>query len=184
MMRRPHVAFLLMAGLLVTLLTPSMAGAQGGKSTALAKELASVLDSGKLSAIAARLPDGKDHYVAALYFAGSQMLVVTARYTPPEILDERLAKREYRDVYLDLNTASDPKSRESIEDFGVDGIVGKRGGGLGDTYQPATGKQVVFDGEWGKQQLSEDAYQKALASADEAYAQVLTALLAEAKRTK
>jgi hypothetical protein len=150
----------------------------------LVKELASILDKTKLTTIAAKMPDGNDRYAAALYFPGSQLLVVAARYTPPEILDERLAKREYREVYIDLNTASNPASRESFEDFGVDGIVSRKGGGLADTYQPAGGKQVLFDSEWGKQQLTEDAYQKALTAADEEFSKIVTALLAEAKRAK
>ena len=128
------------------------------------------------------MPGADDHFAAALYFSGSQLLVVAARYTPAEILNDRLARKEYREVYIDLNTASIPASRVSIEDFAVDGLVSKRGGGPNDTVEQAGSKMVIFDGDWNKQQLSEDAYQKSLASAEEEYSRILTALLAEAKK--
>jgi hypothetical protein len=182
MMRRPRIRFLLTVGFLIALLMPAGAGAQAPKSSALAKDLASALDRGKLSAIAAKLPGADDGFAAALYFSGSQLLVVAARYTPAEILVERLGKKEYREVYIDLNTASIPASRVTIEDFGVDGLVSKKGSGPNDTFEQAGSKMVIFDGDWNKQQLSEDAYQKALVSAEEEYARILTALLAEANK--
>jgi hypothetical protein len=181
MMRRPRISFVLITGFLIALLAPLSAGAQTSKSSALAKDLAAALDKGKLTAIAAKMPGAADLFAAALYFPGSQLLVMSARYAPPEILTERLAKKEYREVYIDLNTASIPASRVSVEDFGIDGLVTRRGG-LADTFQPAGAKQVAFDGEWGKQQMTEDAYQKNFAAADEEYSQILTALLAEAKK--
>ena len=45
----------------------------------------------------------------------------------------------------------------------------------------AAGKRLAFDGDWRKQQLSEQDYQKAFAAADARYVQLLTALLAELK---
>ena len=183
MMRRPRIQSLLTVGFLIAFLLPASAGAQAPKSSALAKELVSALDGRKLGAIAARMPGADDGFAAALYFSGSQLLVVAARYTPAEILIERLAKKEYREVYIDLNTASVPASRVSIEDFGVDGLISRKsGGGPNDTIERTGSKMVIFDGEWNKQQLSEDAYQKSLASAEEEYAGILTALLAEANK--
>jgi hypothetical protein len=182
MMRRPRTSFILTVGLLIALLAPSRAGAQASKSSALAKELAAALDGRKLGAIAAKIAGADDRFAAALYFSGSQLLVISARYTPPEILNERLAKKEYREIYMDLNQASLPASRISIEDFGADGLISRKGGGPADTVEQGGSKPMAFDGDWGKQQLTEDAYQKSLASADDQYAQILTALLAEAKK--
>jgi hypothetical protein len=180
MMRRPHLSSLLIIGFLIALLAPSTVGAQAPKSSALVKELVSVLDKGKLTAIAAKMPGANDHFAAALYFPGTQLLVMSARYTPPEILNERLAKKEYREVYMDLNQASVPASRVSFEDFGADGLVTRKGG-LADTCERAGSKLVAFDGEWGKQQMSEDAYQKSLAAAEQEYVEIITALLAQVK---
>jgi hypothetical protein len=182
MMRCPRTSSLLMGGLLIGLLAPAGAGAQTSKSSAVAKELSAVLDQGKVSAIAARMPGGDDRFAAALYFRGSQLLVIAARYDPAEILNNRLAKKEYREIYIDLNTASIPDSRRSIEDFGADGLLPRKSGALFDTYQQGGAKTVAFDGDWARQQLTEEAYQKAFAGADEDYEQILAALLAEAKK--
>ena len=40
----------------------------------------------------------------------------------------------------------------------------------------------MFDGEWKAQKLSEQEYMKAFSSADERYAQILAALLAQLKK--
>ena len=64
-----------------------------------------LLDQAKLDAIAAKDPAANDAFVAALYFPGSQLLVVGARYQVPMLLNERIAKKEYREVYTDLNSA-------------------------------------------------------------------------------
>ena len=182
MTRCPRTSSLFVVGFLMGLLVPAGAGAQTSNSSALAKELSAALDQGKLGAIAAKMPGGDDRFAAALYFKGSQLLVIAARYNPAEILDNRMSKREYREVYIDLNTASIPDSRHSIEDFGADGLLPRKSGALFDTYEAAGAKLVAFDGDWGRQQLNEEAYQKAFAGADDEYVQVLKALLAEAKK--
>ena len=45
------------------------------------------------------------------------------------------------------------------------------------------GKRTMFDGDWKKQKLSEQDYLKAFSAADERYAEILAALLAQAKKT-
>ena len=51
-----------------------------------------------------------------------------------------------------------------------------------DTYELA-GKRTAFDGNWKKQNLSEDEYMKVFSTADERYTQMLMALLAQLKKT-
>ena len=51
-----------------------------------------------------------------------------------------------------------------------------------DTYEAAGGKRTPFDGDWKKQQLSEADYMKTFAAADAAYSEMLTALIAQAKK--
>src|SRR5919202_416132 len=84
------------------------AQAQESKSAPLAKQLVAALDEAKLDSIAAKDPSTPDVFVGVLYFPGSPLLVVSAKYTAPQLLDARLAKKEYRDVYIDLNSASIP----------------------------------------------------------------------------
>ena len=112
------------------------ATAQDSKSSALAKELTALLDQGKLDAIAAREPASQDTYVAALYFAGSQLLVVSARYAVPVLLNEQLTKKNYRDIYIDLNSACVAGTRTLVVDLMAEGLKARRAEGEAfDTFE-------------------------------------------------
>jgi len=162
--------------LLLSLAVP--AAAQESKSAVLVKQLTAALDAGKLDAIAARDPSTPDTYCAALYFPNAQLLVVSARYSAPQLLDARLARKEYRDTYIDLSSASVPASKVFVQDAAADGLKAQ---GF-DTFEEA-GKAMAFDGDWKKQKISEQDYQKAFAAADERYAKILSALLGQLKPT-
>jgi hypothetical protein len=167
--------------LVVALTLPALASAQDSKSVALAKQLASALEAGKLDSIAARDGEG-DVFVAALYFPG-QLLVISGKYSVPQLLADRLGKKEYRDVYMDLMGTAAADSKVFIQDPGADGLRAKR-----DENQPFDivdigGKQTMFNSDWKAQKLSEQDYQKVFSDADERYAKILTALLAQVKKT-
>jgi hypothetical protein len=164
----------------VLLAIAASARAQDSKSAALAKQLAAALDAAKLDSIAAKDPTVADGFVAALYFPGAELLVVSARYSAPQLLVDRLARKEFRDVYVDLNSASIPESKILIEDLACDGLHAKRDNAGIDSYN-AGGKQTTFDGDWKKQKMSEQDYMKTFSAADERYAQVLAALIAQLK---
>jgi hypothetical protein len=169
------------AGALLVSLASS-AAAQDGKSVALARALAAAMDAAKLDSIAAKDPSSPDTFAAALYFPGAQLLVVSAKYTAPQLLDARLSKKEYRDTYIDLNSASVPETKIFIQDAGADGMKAKREENQAyDSYE-AGGKPFVFDGDWKRQKMSEQEYMKAFTSADERYSQILTALIAQTKK--
>jgi hypothetical protein len=174
---------LLAAVVVVAMVFPAVASAQESKSAPLAKQLAAALDGAKLDSVAAKDPSSPDMFFAALYFPGVQLLVVAGKYSVPQLLIERLAKKEYRDTYLDLNGASVPASKVFLEDPGADGVKAKREENQAfDSYE-ADGKRLMFDGDWKKQKMSEQDYMKAFAAADERYAQILTALIAQLKKT-
>ena len=157
--------------------------AQESKSAALAKELSAALEAGKLDSIAAKDPAKPDVFYGALYFPNTQLLVVSAQYSAPLAMNERLAKKDYREAYLDLSSASVPGSKVFIEDLGANGLVAKpKDNEAFDAYD-AGGKRISFDGDWKKQQLSEEDYMKAFAAADEKYSQILATLVAQAKKT-
>jgi len=170
-----------LAGVL-TLSVSVTAWAQGSKSVAVAKELTAALDAAKLDAVAAKDPSKPDVFFGALYFANTQLLVVSAQYAAPLHMSETIAKKEYREVYLDLSSASVPASKVFIEDLGANGLVPKPGDNEAFDGYDAAGKRVVFDGDWKKQMLSEEEYMKAFSAADERYSQILTALLAQVKK--
>ena len=174
---------LLTTAAVVLLLLSSTAFAQESKSAPLAKQLVAALDAAKLDCVAAKDPSAPDVFVAALYFPGVQLLIVSGKYSVPQLLNERLAKKEYRDTYLDLNGAAMPASKIFLEDPGADGLKAKREEGQAfDTYETA-GKPIVFDGDWKRQKVSEQDYMKAYTSADDRYSAMLTALLAQMKKT-
>ena len=163
----------------VLLLIPILAAAQDSRSVGLAGELVKALESMKLDSIAAKLEG--DQYVGALYFPGSQLLVVKARYIVPERMDVQLAQKSYRDVYIDLNSASVPQSKILIADLGANGLYARRRENQIDTADLA-GKSYSFDGEWRKAKLSEEEYTKAFQTAEMEYVRMLEALVAQIKK--
>jgi hypothetical protein len=174
------------AALLVCTLAAGPAGLsardQDAKSVAAAKQLTEALDQMKLDAIAAPDPADPETFVAALYFQGAQLLVVSAKYSAPTLLVDKIGKKDYRDVYIDLNSASVQGSKVFIMDQGANGLVAKP-----DDDEPADSweqgnKAIAFDGDWKKQKISEDDYMKRFTSADDRYVQILNALAAAAKK--
>jgi hypothetical protein len=162
------------------LLVPLLAAAQESRSIQLAGELVKLLDSLKLDAVAAKLE--ADQYAGALYFPGSQLLVVKARYIVPERMDEQLAKKNYRDVYIDLNSASVPGSKILVADLGANGLAARRQNNQFDTADVG-GRSYSFDGDWGRAKISEQEYMKAFQTSDTEYVRILEALVAQLKKT-
>jgi len=84
----------------------SGASAQESKSAPLAKQLVAAMEAAKLDSIAAKDPAAPDVFIGALYIQGTQLLVISGQYSAPSLLADRIAKKEYRDVYIDLSSAS------------------------------------------------------------------------------
>lgn len=165
--------------LLAKLVVP--VAAQEPQSAAPARELSKLLTDRKLDSFAMRVPNTADEFAAALVFPG-QMIVVWAKFSAPTVLNEKIIKREYREAYIDLNSASDPASRHFVTDLGADGL--SRGG----RNQPADAhdfgaKSVRFDGSWREDKMSEKDYVQAHADGDAAYARVLGLLLEQLKKS-
>ena len=171
---------------LIAMLVVSLAGpalAQESKSAMLAKQLTAALDAGKLDCIAAKDPSAPDVFMAALYFSGAQLLVISGKYSVPQLLTERLGRKEYRDVYMDLNGAAAADTKVFIQDPGADGLRAKRDENQTFDIVEIAGKQTMFNSDWKAQKISEQDYMKVFGDADERYAKILTALLAQVKKT-
>ncbi len=160
------------------LLAPAPLSAQDSKSAAVAGELTKLLDQMKLDAVAAKA--GSDQYVAALYFQGSQLLVVGAKYSTPDRLNYLIGQKQYRDVYADLSSASEQSTKVFVMDLGANGLKFKRENNEPFDTVDTSGASVAFNGERGK--LSEDDYKKAFATSDEQYTTMLQALIAGLKK--
>ena len=163
-----------------SLIVPS-ATAQDARSSAAVKELAAALDSAKLDSIAAVDPSDPETFVAALYMPGAQLLVVSAKYAAPPLLLDKISSKNYRDIYIDLNSASVAGSKVFIIDQSCDGLVAKpEDDKPADTFEHGS-SNLSFDGDWKKAKISEDAYLKAFSDADERYAKILALLTAQAR---
>ena len=169
--------------LLVVGVTSTVATAQEPKSVALAKQLAASLDAAKLDAIAAKDGADPESYVAALYFPGSQLLVVAAKYAPAVLLKDKLEKKDYREIYIDLNSAAVAGSRLMFEDMGVDGLLLDHPEGKAFDSLEIGGKRTVFDEDWRKaQKIANEVMAKTYADGEALYVRLLTALIAQVKK--
>src|SRR4051812_37007635 len=102
---RPAVA--LFTGVVgAALFSTPTASAQESKSAAIARQLVQTLDAAKLDSVAAPDPATPGAFVAALYIPGTQLLVVSAKYAAPPLLVDRITAKDYRAVYVDLQSAS------------------------------------------------------------------------------
>ena len=158
----------------MVLIAGGTAAAQGSTSGPLAQQLAAALDGTQLDSIAAKDTEGDDRYVAALFFPG-RLLVVSARYEVPLYADEKIAAGNYRDLYIDLNTAFVAGTKILITDSGADGLSDDDPADSADTG----GRLVRFGGDWTGQQLSQAEYTTLFSEADAGYARMLRALLNE-----
>ncbi len=138
---------------------------QSRSSDSLVEELKQLMDDQELGAIAAQDPSKENHFVAALYFSGVQVLAVSAPYSAPLIMSGMLDNGDYRNAYIDLSSASDPEARFFVDDFGADGLqAGSATEGPRDSVNRG-GQLVALD--------VSDLY----AQADQDYAEILRLLI-------
>jgi hypothetical protein len=183
MLTRPRGTTHLIIGLLMLVVMSTAAAAQESKSTALAKDLTALLDAAKLTAIAAKDGSDPEAFVAAMYFSGSQLLIVSAKYSPAVLLNDKLANKDYQEVYIDLNSASVASTRVFVEDLGADGLKAEHEEGTAFDSIDRGGKRTLFNASWRKEQkLSDEQYAKLFADADALYSRLLQALITQAKK--
>ena len=164
----------------VLVLAPAVATAQDSKSAPPVIELVKMLNSMKLESFAVKGTTANE-YVGALYFPGSQLLVVSAKFDTPWRADSLLDMKNYRDLYIELNSASVPQSKVFVSDLGANGLRAKKDGTAYDTADVG-GKTYNFDGDPKKAKITSDDYSKAYSTADEQYMQMIQALLAGLKK--
>lgn len=159
------------------LLVTGPAAAQSPASAPLAAQLAELMTGAQLEAVAGQAGEGDDRFVAALAFPG-QLLVVTARYEVPIYMEEKIENRQFRDVYIDLNSASIAGTKMLVTDAGADGLHASND--AVDMFDDGSGV-LRLNGDWGAQNLSEVDYMQAVADADEHYVRMLTALIEQVR---
>ena len=163
------------------LLLATAAFAQDSKSATSVTELVKMLDSMKLDSFAVK-GASPNEYVGALYFPGSQLLVVSAKFDTPWRADSLLEMKNYRDLYIELNSASLPQSKVFVSDLSANGLRSKKDGTVYDTADIG-GKTFNFDGDWKKAKITADDYTKTYSTTDEQYTQMIQVLLAGLKKS-
>ena len=165
----------------VLLLTPAAASAQDSRSATSVPEFVKMLETMKLDAFAVK-GSSPNEYVGALYFPGTQLLVVSAKFDTPWRADSLLGMKNYRDLYIELNSASQPNTKVFVSDLSANGLRPKKDGNLYDTADVA-GKTYNFDGDWKKAKITEGDYSKAFSTTDDQYSQMIQALIDGLKKS-
>jgi hypothetical protein len=182
-MTRRLFPFLALLGVVGTVL-PAVAASpqQPAATTALVKELTDLLQAQKLDTVAAKL-DG-DTFAAALYIPGNELLALSAKYTAPAFLNEKILGRQFKDAYADLSTTQAPETKVLIEDVKADGIRAQPAKGeAADVITRGAGAPFLLDGKWKDRKIAEDVYAKTFQDAETSYRKILEALIAELKKT-
>lgn len=172
-MRRTRFAVFVLSGLQCTAVF-----AQDSHSAERVRSLTAVMSTHQQTAIAAKDPDTGE-FVAALFFSGVQLLVVSARSPAAALLDEQIAAKKFQDVYVALQDPSVRSSRLFFQDLGADGLHAD-GKTVDVLYEQ--GQQFLFDGQPQKHRLSEQAYREKFGTADARYARMVDLLLIQARR--
>ena len=175
---------ILAATLAVAVAAPAAAeDTKASKSSVQAAALAKQLAQAKLQYIATKDPTDPGRFVAAMHLPGSQLMIVSARYGAPALLNEKVLLGKFQDAYIDLNSASEAATRIIVEDIRADGFaLAKSKDMMRDSFE-ANGKRVIFDFDWRKQKLTQAEYFSTLEAADAQYARMLELLIAEAQKT-
>jgi hypothetical protein len=152
--------------------------AQDGASVTATRNLIRALDEAGLESIASMDPTEPGTFIAALHIKGGQLLVVRARHPSVDALSARLAARQFRDVYLDLQATPTPLGKVFVMDSGADGLPrdAEQPSNVDIVYEDGT-RQVMFNGARAQKRSSDD-YRKQLQDADTKYTRLLTLLIA------
>lgn len=152
------------------------------KSSVPAAALTKRLQAANLQYIATKDPTEPGRFVAAMHLPGAQLMIVSAKYASPALLNEKVLLGKFQDAYMDLNSASELASRVIVEDLRADGFtLTKTKDTTRDSFESG-GKRIVFDFDWKKQKLTQAEYFSTLEQADAQYARLLELLLAEAAK--
>jgi hypothetical protein len=144
-------------------------------SSAQAKQLCQLMAAGHLDAIAAQDPGNANHFVAALFYPDAELLVISAQFNVPQVLQALIASKSYRDVYADLQTAQGASNQVFFIDMKADGLSDGHGA-IDVMYEPGN-KQTIFDEDWRKQHgLGEREYQEKYRAAEQMYESLLQTL--------
>lgn len=164
---------------------PAAARVPESQSAAPAAALVKLMQDKGLDAFAAPDPKEPGRFVAVLSFPGTQLLAVSAKVADQAVIQGMLAKRDYRDAYMELQGPTGRNGRFFVQDMQADGLLPKPGHNQSfDIVYENGATTMSFDGDWQAHGMSEADYDAKFGAADRRYAGVLTALAAALQPTK
>ena len=171
----------LLAVLVTVVSAFGIVAAQDRPSFAATQHLVGALNEAGLDSIASIDPTEPGAFVAALHIKGGQLLVVRARHPSVDALSARLAARQYRDVYMDLQATPTPQGKVFVMDSGADGLPrdAEAPSHVDVMYEDGT-RQIMFNGARAQKQSGDD-YRQQLQDADTKYTRLLTLLIGALK---
>ena len=92
--------------------------------------------------------------------------------------------KDYRAVYVDLQSASVAGSKVFVQDQGADGLVARPSGDQPADSWDEEDKTVAFDGDWKKAKMAEAEYMQVVRRRRRSLRKMLSMLLAQAKRAE
>ena len=161
-------------GLLSAVLVGSVASAPAdelAKSREPARKLVQLLEARHLTAAATTDPQVPGRFIAAMYIPGSGLLVVGASTPSVEAVRYRIEQRQYRDVYLDLQSTPTVQGRLFVQDAAADGLTWSADGSDVDVAHEDGARTTLFT----KQRVQGAA--QAYARTDAEYARMLSHLV-------
>ena len=162
--------------LLASALSAQVTGGRHFASPLVARELAHRLQNAALQAFAAADPEQPGAFVAVLYVP-EQLLVVEAFHPATAALAGRIAARQYREAYLDLQGTPTPQGRFFVLDASADGLLtAVPGQGSVDMIDDGGRPSLLLNGDPRAQGVSLDEYNARIMAADTKYARLLKVL--------
>src|SRR5947209_2457326 len=137
---------------------PALAG-QDSKSSELAKQLGQLLDQKKMDSFAAADVQNAGVFVAALYYPGTELLVVSAKHFNPPVMADKVDKKQFQEAYAELNAGATAGTKLLVMDTFADGLVARPGNGNAADSVDGT-SAITFDGNWKKAKQTEEEYMK------------------------
>lgn len=166
---RPHLLTTMFV--LTTGIAALPAAADDWKSAAATRTLVQRMESSQRDAVAVRDPERPERFIAALRLPG-QLLVVSATHPSVDLVAERLAQGNYRDVYMDLQGTPAQDSKFFVHDMDADGLsLGGRGEAFDMVYDGTD--SLACNGRWKDAKLDRSEYEQRVESADARYARML-----------
>lgn len=154
------------------------AAPQSSQSAGPVKDLASLMSAHNQTAIAAKDPEGGG-FVAALFYPGVQLLVVSGKPPSPGAVDAQLAAGNFQEVYAALQDAAASHGRLFIQDIGADGL---NDGGESVDVAYDEGHQTLFDGNPRAHKLSDKVYRETFTKTDARYTRLIGLLMERSKQ--